>query len=194
MTLSALGIFSAAGAGGPVFSSDYELIETQILGSTQASVTFSSLGTYSSTYKHLQVRYVARSTFAGGASGGVGIQLNSDTGNNYDSHHLLANGSSLSSSAFTSQAFIFVGWTTGAGAAANIFSPTVFDILDAYSTTKNKTVRSVTGGMPAATGGSIYLRSGQWRNTASITSIKIDPRDSTSWVAGSRFSIYGIKG
>jgi hypothetical protein len=58
-----LGILSAAGAGGGgPLASDYELISTQILTSPQSSITFSSLGTYSSTYKHLQVRAVARST------------------------------------------------------------------------------------------------------------------------------------
>jgi hypothetical protein len=52
-----LGILSAAGAGGGV-AGDYELISSEILGTTAASVTFSSLGDYSSTYKHLQIRAV----------------------------------------------------------------------------------------------------------------------------------------
>jgi hypothetical protein len=48
-----LGILSAAGAGGGV-AGDYELISSEILGTTAASVTFSSLGDYAppiSTYK-----------------------------------------------------------------------------------------------------------------------------------------------
>ena len=43
-----LGFFATAGAGA---AGSFDLLETQVLGSAQASVTFSSLGTYSN-YKH----------------------------------------------------------------------------------------------------------------------------------------------
>jgi len=67
----------------------------------------------------------------------------------------------------------------------------VLDILDAYSTTKNKTIRSLSG----MTGGAnnLQLYSGLWNNTAAISSLNIFP-GATNFVAGSRFSLYGIRG
>ena len=188
MTLSALGIFSAAGAGG-VAAGTYELIETNILGSAQSSITFSSLATYASTYKHLQIRAMAR-----GTNGAAGIVLravlNGDTGNNYAQHGLQGDGSSVSSFGTPSQPFLFPSPITAAGATANSFSAIVIDLLDSYSTTKNKTMRCLTG----STGfNRILLTSSVWMNTASITSIAFSC-SADNLATGSRFSLYGIKG
>jgi hypothetical protein len=189
MTLSALGIFSAAGAGGV---GDYELIESQILGSAASSVTFSSLGTYSSTYKHLQIRTAVRSDRAGQPNSGLFMRLNADTGNNYAVHWLIGNGSAVSSAASTSRSTTVALPLPAATATANAFGGGVIDILDAYSSTKNKTIRSL-GGV-ASSFNELQMASGLWLNTASITSITFVTILSDQFVAGSRFSLYGIKG
>ena len=186
MTLSALGIFSAAGAGGVAFASDYELIETSIVsGSSTASVVFSSLGTYSSTYKHLQIRGTAK-TNQGAIFDLIKVQLNGDTGNNYARHALLGNGSTVSSSGISSTGF--VNFAAQGNSTANVFGGFVFDILDAYSTTKNKTTRALAGVTE------IRLSSGLWMNTASLTSVTLSPEFGSLLIEGSRFSIYGVKG
>jgi hypothetical protein len=176
------GILSAAGIG-----SDYELIESQILGSAAASVTFSGLGTYSSVYKHLQLRALARTTRAAATDGGF-VRFNGDTGSNYASHVLYGDGSSVLSGASASQAQMAIVNTVGNTATANVFVPNVMDILDAYSSTKNKTVRALNGIS------AIHLYSGLWMNTASLTSITLTTQIGPNWLAGSRFSLYGIKG
>jgi hypothetical protein len=190
MTLSALGIFSAAGAGGgPV--GDYELIETQILGSSQASIVFSSLGSYSSTYKHLQIRATTRSTTASG-SDGMGIRFNADTGNNYSQHGMYGGGSgSPVSFATLNQPWGYTAQIPAASATANQFNALVIDLLDPYSTTKNKTFRSFLGS--TGTLNLVGLYSGAWFNTASITSITVLPFNG-SFAAGTRYSLYGIRG
>jgi hypothetical protein len=191
MTLSALGIFSAAGAGGAAFSSDYELIETQILGSTQAAITFSSLGTYSSTYKHLQIRAVAR-TAQVGTSRAMSVRLNADTGSNYAWHILGGDGSSVSALSGSSQNFMYLGQLAALDSTANNFKVSVIDLLDAYSS-KNKTLRSLAGGTDPGLN-RIRLFSGAWFSTASLTSITLLGEDlSSNFVAGSRFSLYGLK-
>jgi hypothetical protein len=187
MTLSALGIFSAAGAGGG-FSSDYELIETQILGSTTPSITFSSLGTYSSTYKHLQIRVTARSNRAD-VDSPFGVQFNGNT-SGYFWHELQGSGSTVTSQAQTSQTSMRIGLATGASSTANNFGATVIDILDPYSTTKNKTFRSFIGQTNLDR---VKLTSGSLASTASVTSITVLDQFG-SFVSGSRFSLYGIKG
>jgi len=191
MTLSALGIFSAAGAGGGAFASDYELIESYILGSNQASVNFTGLGTYSSTYKHLQVRMVTR-TVRTEINDSVISRFNADTGSSYAWHRLIGNGSSVSSSSGTSQSYILNDATAGNTFTTNGFFPAVIDILDPYSTTKNTTTRTLIGG--AGSYNAIQLNSGVWLNTASVTSFQLLPLNSANFLTGSRFSLYGIKG
>ena len=189
MTLSALGIFSAAGAGGA--ASDYELIETQILGSSTPSVTFSSLGTYSSTYKHLQIRYIVRNSNASDEIA-LRLRLNGDaTTANYTFHQLAGTGSSVVSTGNTNQGFLALTNQPGSTSAANIFHPGIVDVLDAFSTTKNKTSRNIGGFAGSVRNISIY--SGVWLSTASITSMEISTATGT-FVAGSRFSLYGIRG
>ena len=179
------GILSAAGIG-----SNYELIETQVLGSTAASVTFSSLASYSSLYKHLQIRFVAGNTNALTDMDNVRVRFNGDSGNNYAHHRLWRNASTVSSYAATSQSGALAG-LVGRG-SATIFAANIVDILDAYSSTKNTTIRVLTGGYSASQQ-LIGLNSGLWINTASITSIELS-NFSDSFRIGSRFSLYGIKG
>jgi hypothetical protein len=185
MTLSALGIFSAAGAGGAV-AGDYELIQTQILTSSEASVTFSNLGNFASTYKHLQIRAVVRSS---SSFDNFFMRFNSDTGSNYAHHRLIGNGSTVTSTGSSSQTSMAVGVLSDSG-TANVFSPNVIDILDAYSTTKNKTFRSLYGDTVSPT---IRLNSGFWINTASLTTINFTA-GALNFATGSRFSLYGIRG
>jgi hypothetical protein len=194
MTLSALGIFSAAGAGG--VQGDYELIESVILGSNQASITFSSLATYASTYKHLQIRMVARSTTAIESRLAI-MRFNNDSGTNYSFHAVQAYSDGTlavraEGGANTSAVYAFS--LPAASITSNVFGSGVVDILDAFSTTKNKTVRGLGGYMGGTPGfwQSIGLWSSAWRNTAAITSIAIDV--DSDFLAGSRFSLYGIKG
>jgi hypothetical protein len=192
MTLSALGIFSAAGVSGAV-ASDYELIESYILGSSQSSITFSSLGTYSSTYKHLQIRAVGRVTDSEFGSGdGINVRFNGDSGANYSNHQLFGTGSSVLSNAASSQNQTILQRFTDAASTANAYGAVVCDILDSFSTTKNKTIRLLGGN--ANNSSFIFLNSGAWYNTASITSIYLAPNVGTNFATGSRFSLYGIKG
>jgi hypothetical protein len=190
------GILSAAGAGVGV-AGDYELIETSILTSNQSSVTFSNLGTYSSTYKHLQIRLVARGNRDTFAQDQLRLYINGDTTlSNYNVHELTGNGSTVISGYAANQNYE-LAYVTGSQSTANAFGAGVADILDAYSTSKFKTVRSLSGHVTpdagGATGKRVALTSMLWRNTASITSLRIDSLD-TTLIAGSRFSLYGVKG
>jgi hypothetical protein len=193
MTLSALGIFSAAGAGGVAAVPAYELISTTILGSTQSEVTFSNLGDWSSTYKHLQVRATFRSTHAANDVP-VNIRLNGVTGASYSYHLIYASGTGTASSfgAGSNTSFYLGNFSTGSTSTANVFGTSVIDLLDAYSTTKNKTLRARSG-VYSNSNVTIGINSGALYSTSAVSSLTIFP-DTRSWAAGSRFSIYGVKG
>jgi len=181
-----LGILAAS--GGVV--GDYELIESAILTSNESSVTFSNLGTYSSTYKHLQIRYTARSLRNVDQDFPV-LRFNGDDTASYAWHRLDGNGSSVSSAAGTSQTSIALFNMPDAQSATSVFSGTVIDILDPYSTTKNTTIRSLVGWIGFYN--RIALTSGVYLKTDSITSISIIPSNA-NLASGSRFSIYGVRG
>jgi len=72
------------------------------------------------------------------------------------------------------------------------------DLLDFYSTSKNKTVRGFSGTMSADAGGftgkEVQLSSSFRDSTVAITAVTLDPLFGANLVAGSRFSLYGIKG
>jgi hypothetical protein len=184
MALFPLGILSAAGAD---FGA-YELISTTVLAGTATSITFSNLGDYSNTYRHLQVRIVARSNRSGQATSGLAYRLNGDTGNNYATHGLFGNGTSVGSFASISAPDAGLTGPPAATATSNVFGSNILDLLDVFSTTKNKTGRTL-GERPL----SIELTSNHWRNTALVTSLTVYDQ-LASLIAGSRVSLYGIRG
>jgi hypothetical protein len=184
-----LGILAVAGAGAAGGASSYDLLETTVLSSSASSVTFSSLGSYSA-YKHLQIRTANRTDRSGFASDDIALQMNADTGANYRNHGLYGDGSSVASfDAAASE--IRIGLTSGVTETANIFGAFVIDILDFASSSKNTTIRALSG--KEGSGDYIALTSGLWINTAAVTSILIKPRNATNFIAGSRFSLYGVK-
>ena len=175
----------------PPSASDFDLLETTILGSDAASVSFTSLNsTYGSDYKHLQLRTVARSNRASNADDFV-LRINGITSTDYTRHVLFNDGSNVNSSSATSQTFITAGRISAANEDSNIFAPTVIDILDPFSASKNTTVRSLTG--YAGASDFIYFQSGALFNTAAVTSITLFAKDGTNLIANSRFSLYGLK-
>ena len=184
-----LGILAVAGAGGGGLASSFDLLETTVLSSSASSVTFSSLGSYSD-YKHLQIRMTTRNSRAVSTNTQFSLTFNGDTGSNYAHHILGGTGGSVYSTASTSQTAMQVS-SIGNSATANIFSASIIDILDFNSSSKNKTIRIMTGIVNSADY-EITLRSGFRNNTAAITSFTITA-NIDNILTGSRFSLYGIK-
>jgi hypothetical protein len=193
MTLSALGIFSAAGAGGEVVAGDYELIESSIIsGSSTSSITFSNLGDYSSTYKHLQIRWVARGTNAATLVG-LYLRYNNDSGSNYSFQEYTGRQTLTGArTALASQTSAYLGDMTGASESSNIFSAQMLNILDPYSTTKTKASQGFWG-VSSSSVRRVGLSTQAWYSTSSVTSIMLFP-STAFFAADSRFSLYGIRG
>ena len=187
-----LGFFATAGAGAGAAGS-FDLLETQILGSTSASVTFSNLNsTYGSTYQHLQLRMVARSERASFDRDLFLMEINSDTGSNYAWHGLVGAGNAVYSTSGTSQIRIdLVSYLQASQSPSGAFSAYSVDLLDPFETTKTKVIRSLSGGTVRSSEAGVALSSGLWNNTNAMTTIKVYAPGNLS--AGSRFSLYGIK-
>jgi hypothetical protein len=145
-----------------------------------ADVVFSSIP---STYQHLQIRAIMKSTTSAMQVAGY---FNNTTPSIYW-HELYGDGSSAGSVAVNGS---YMGFSY---CTQNDFSVMVLDILDYKDTNKNKTVRSLTG-YDANGSGYIFFRSALWTNTAAINEIKISKTGTNNFAQYSHFALYGIKG
>jgi hypothetical protein len=183
-------------AGNPAFSpSSFESIATVTATGGETSLNFTSIP---STYKHLQIRGIAKVNFVSAtpASDYGYIRFNNDSSSNYAFHQIFGNGAgSVSSTGSASQGAGGGCITQIYGTASNIFAVSIVDILDYASTTKYKTARSFSGGElnSGTTTSTITLNSVLWQSISAITSIQILPVINT-FFAGSTFALYGIKG
>ena len=175
------------GAGAPASTTSYESIAT----STATSMPF-SFTSIPSTYKHLQIRYIARLTYAATA-GNFLIRFNSDTGSNYSAHYLEGDGAAAGANAYTSIAYAYAPNVIAATSTANAFEAGVIDILDYQNTNKYKTIRHLKG-WDANGSGDVMLLSDNWRSTSAIDTITISNNGGWNFATGTQFALYGIKG
>jgi hypothetical protein len=165
-----------AGVTGP---GDFESIATVTVGTATPTVEFTSIP---ATYTHLQIRGISRNVQATNF-----MQFNNDTASNYSSHYVLGDGATTIAGVLNSTK-MYAFFST---ATANIFGVAVIDILDYANTNKYKTIRSLSGGDENGSGYAELL-SGNWRNTAAITSIKLST-GSGNLEQYSSFALYGVK-
>jgi hypothetical protein len=171
----------------------YESIATATGTGSGAEITFSSIP---STYKDLQLRWIAKDIFTTVTGVYVpGIRLNGDTGSNYASHDIIGNGSTVTASGNSSVGNMSkIGATMSSNASlANMMGVGILDILDYASTTKNKTIRCFAGGDTNSSTGQVFLQSGLWNNTSAVTSITFLV-SLTGYATTTQFALYGIKG
>ena len=168
---------------------DFESIATTTVGvGGQSTITFSDI---SAKYKHLQLRYIARTDRAQ-LQDYLLLRFNSDTGSNYSYHKLVGDGSSATSAAATSQTSIELALTAGGTATASIFGAGSIDILDYADTNKYKTTRTLDG-LDRNGSGFVTLTSGNWRSTSAVSTITITSYGAANFVQYSSFALYGIK-
>lgn len=184
-----LGFFATAGAGGGAPAFDW--LETTLITTNTGTVTFSNLNTYTD-YKHLHFRLVLRDNANNTGTTSLEIRLNGDTATNYARHSLVGDETSVTSTNASAQDRIsLVDASPGSASTASTFGTITFDLLDFASTAKTKVLRGFVGS-DTANEADIYLWSALWNNTAATTSISFLP--ASAFLAGSRLSLYGIKG
>ena len=177
-----LGIYASQVSGKLWPASSYESIATVTVGSGgSSSISFTSIP---STYTHLQIRAIARS----GSNPQVNLRFNSDTGNNYTEHDIIANGSTVSAYGAGNIPYMPQGAVPSTTSVVGAF---IIDILDYGNTNKFKTIRGLNG-FDRNGGGEIGLYSNLWRSTSAVSNIEIFANVS-SYSEYSSFALYGIK-
>ena len=165
-----------------------DLIQTTVLSSPTSSVTFSGLGAYAADYKHLQIRMSTGNVYVTTLE--TQLRFNGDSNNNYSYHKMVSYGDgSVYSGAYNNQNKIVVNAMPNTTSQLAI---AVVDILDFSNTSKNTTLRTFYG-QQFNSNREVNLGSGAWYNTAAVTSVTL-LNTGYSFVTGSRFSIYGIRG
>lgn len=158
----------------------YEPIATNTLGSAAASVTFSSIpGTYT------DLVLVCVNGNANNSDNDIYIRFNSDSGSNYSRTQMIGNGTSATSSRTSNNTEIRIGPSYN----NTVTSHLTIHINNYSNTTTNKTALLRSGHASGYTVAEVAL----WRDTSAITSITLTLQSSVNYVAGSTFTLYGIK-
>jgi hypothetical protein len=177
----------------PIVSASFDHLATITLTSTQSSVSFTNLiATYASAYTHLQIRITSRSNY-GQLYDDPAITFNGIT-SGYWFHGLGGTGTSIfpiGSGGGAAYMDAYFG-SVGANAPANAFGSAIVDIPNAFMTNQQKTIKTIGGRHTNGTENRIALTSGLFPNSSAVDSIRIAPVFA-SFVAGSRFSLYGRK-
>lgn len=156
-------------------ASTYTALATTTLGSSAASVTFSSI---SGSYTDLIL--VADTVNASGGDNFL-LNFNSDTGSNYSVTRLTGNGAAVASSRGTNQTVL------QCGQVYSTRSNTIVQIMNYSNSTTYKTTITRQNNADNLVMANVNL----WRSTNAITSILIST-SSYNFSAGSQFTLYGI--
>ena len=171
----------------------FESIATLNGTGSSDTITFNSIP---STYKHLQIRGMARLTGDTSPSP-INIQYNGVTTSTYFNHRLTGDGTSAGINSNTSNTRIFsIARAISNGETSNTFGIFIIDIHDYSSTSKTKTLRSFFGNNTnsGSANDSVGIGSGASTATTAISSISIIANSGSSFTTTSVFSLYGIAG
>jgi len=184
----------ASSGGAAAAAGAYESIASVSGTGSSGIVTFSSIpGTYTS----LQIRCVVKDVYTSGLVDSIYLRFNGTAGSLYGSHNLTGDGATASASALSNVNEIEIPKTIPDSNAsfANVMGVAIIDLHDYASTTRNKTLRSISGSNANTTSTDfrVNLSSGLWRSTAAINQITIHT-NIDRFTTTSTFALYGIKG
>ena len=164
----------------------YEAIAQFTLTGTANPVTFTSIP---QTYTDLVIVQTARDDYADISDGTV-IRFNGDSGSNYSMTQLRGNGSSATSTRYSSETYLRFpnDVVAGATSASGTVGVAIYQIMNYSNTTTYKTTLARANVAGSGTNAVVGL----WRSTAAITQVSFIGY-SGSYVTGSTFTLFGIK-
>lgn len=168
----------------------YNLIASNTLTTSAASVTFSAIP---NTFTDLVLRVSVRTNVASTQSN-LAVEFNSDTSSIYSARFLFMTGQTAYSQGWTGDTYLRTyGNAVGNTATSNTFSN--FELyLPSYTATQNKPI--ATFGVTennSTNDATITATANLYRSTSAISAIRFFANDSSSFVSGSSFFLYGIK-
>jgi hypothetical protein len=175
--------------------SSYESIATLTAAGGETSLTFSSIP---ATYQHLQIRGIGRLS---GTSEGYGYSYIHFNGGPQATHNLRVHGTSVGAGGATSAYYEIPNAMAPSNAPTGTYGALIIDIHDYASTTKLKTARGFSGYNTNGAALTYYHGVGlssalaTGLGTSALTSVAITSGPfGETFVAGSTYALYGIKG
>jgi hypothetical protein len=168
--------------------STYTLISSNILSSSTASVTFSSVP---ATYTDLLLKVSAR-TNNGFNRNYLVLTMNGVGGTSYSIIRLTNDSGTPTSASMSNEASIQEFPANGGSSAANTFSN--IDIyIPSYTASQNKQIAISSAQENTSTSIDITDTAALFKNNSTITTLTIQPNTANDFVSGSSFYLYGIK-
>lgn len=191
-----LGILAASGVEA-VAAGAFDLLASEVLTGTQSSVTFSNLSsTYGSTYQHLQLRSVVRTSSTISYADNLKIQINGSSSSNYSwgGVQIYGDNSINAMGNNTGQSSILVSAVAGNLATANVFGAAIIDFSDAFDSNKSTTIKALGGhAQGLSNANNLHFGSGAFYTIGAIDSITLSAWSAPSLVAGCSFFLYGLR-
>lgn len=160
-----------------------------LLASPQATIDFASIP---QGYAHLFLVFQGR--HSGAAPDVMAIRFNGDSGANYDFEKVQPNGSTTTSFEFLAQTSLQSYNLPGTNAPGTTPGSVVVDIPNYAATAFEKTCHLEAFMKTTLVAGAMYdqFLGGTWRSTAAINRITLSTNSGSSFVAGTRVTLYGI--
>lgn len=188
-TLASIYQGGAGGAGG-----SFESIATATGTGSSGTIRFNSIP---STYKHLQIRGIARITYTSGIANSSPIGLTLNNAGTYSKHRLYGDGTSALSSGNSSVGDVYIGNSANNDTTSGVVGVFIVDILDYTNTSKYKTIKSFAGvnNNTSSTNYHVDLYSGAINSSLSaVSSIELFDDNGYNFDTTTQFALYGIKG
>lgn len=176
---------AADGSGGGAMT----LITETVTSGSAASVSFSSIP---ATYRDLLVRVRGRGTKAA-AFVDIRIQVNGDTGGNYDIETQQANNTTNTNFANAAQTSWYIGNLAAASATANVADSIEAILFDYRGTTFQKSGQYRATLKTGTAAANLFNECGSlwWRSTSAINAVSVFP-SGNAFVDGTVVSLYGL--
>ena len=164
----------------------YTLISSNVLSSSAASITFSSIP---ATYTDLVIKGSLRNT-GGTTIVSTRITFNSIAGTAYSYTYVMGSGSAASSGNNSNGSNTLLSYHNGSTSTASTFS-SLEVYIPSYTASQNKPFSSFLSQENNLTAAFTTATAGLLSNTATINSITLTP-DANNWASDSSFYLYGI--
>jgi hypothetical protein len=164
-----------------------ESIATVTATGSAASVEFTNIP---STFQHLQIRGIVRTAQAN-VSGAIRARVNGDTASNYRTHYLRGTGAAAQAGSTTGTYLDDWLFIAGANSTSSSVGAVIIDILDYANTSKNTTLRALSG-HDSNGDGMVSVTSGLWLSTSAVTSVLLEG-NGTNLNSVSTFALYGVR-
>jgi hypothetical protein len=163
-------------------------IATFTLGANTASVDFTNIP---QTYKHLQLRVIARTDRAN-TGDTIYWRYNNDGTGIYTLHSMYGLGSgNAQGDKGTGLTYGYYLSSLGASATSGVFSMGIINILDYSNTSKFKTTVTHHGNETSSSG-IVLWTSSLWQSTSAITRITFTSQNLANLVPNCSFALYGV--